>query len=551
MTNYITEYYNLIESGEIVTSQRVKKQYQKLNQVIIEGHDKYYYDEAKALKPINFIENFCRHSKGEKAGQLLELELFQKAYISALFGFINKETGYRQYKETMLLVSRKNGKSTLLSAIALYMLLADGEKGAEVYSIATKKDQAKLVFDEAYRMIQQDSYLSKVTNKRRTDIYCDLTFSKFQPLASDSNTLDGLNSHLVVIDELHGITDRTVYEVMKQSISSRKQPMIVMITTAGTVRENIFDDMYNYATKVVDGAFEDDTFLPILYELDDLEEYADSANWSKANPALGTIKDLEYLSNQLERAKNNPADLQGILVKDFNVRGTDCNSWLTFTQIDNSQTFDLSSFQDYFAMGGADLSKNRDLTAGTVVILDPRTENRYVQQHYWIPRDSLAVRTIEERTLYNKWNERGLITFIEGNIIDYSYITAWFIDLRDKHGLKIPYIYYDSWSATQWVKEMEYNGFKMIATQQGYKTLSLPMQTLGADLVAKRVNYNNNPILKWCLTNTHVKPDINGNIQPIKSTKPSQRIDGTASLLDAYVGLLDNYDDLIEANKIA
>jgi len=248
------------------------------------------FDIEKANKPIRFIETFCKHSKGEWAGQPIKLELFQKAFIAALFGFVDKDTGLRRFREAMFYCGRKNGKSVLLSGIALYMLMADGEGGAEVYSLASKRDQAAILFDETHNMIKQNRYLAKHVRKRKSDLYFEPTMSLFKPLAKNSNTLDGLNSSCVILDELHSIQDRNLYEVMRQSQSARQQPLLITITTAGTVREAIFDDLYGYACNVIDGTFEDDTFLPILYELDDREEWTDPSAWPKANPGLGTIK---------------------------------------------------------------------------------------------------------------------------------------------------------------------------------------------------------------------------------------------------------------------
>ena len=267
--NYILEYVDKINDGRIITSQRVKTVYNRLAREIREPADDspYYFDEKAGERPVLFIEMFCRQSQGT-LGAPLKLELFQKAFIQALFGFKNKSTGYRRFRETLFLCGRKNGKSTLLSGIALYMLIADGEGAAEIYSVATKKDQAKKVLTEAVNMIRQSPELSAILKKRRNDVYFPATASKFEALASDSNTLDGLNSHAVIIDELHAIRDRNLYEVMKQSTSSRRQPLVVMITTAGTVRECIFDDMYKLAREIADGEKTDDTFLPILYEID-------------------------------------------------------------------------------------------------------------------------------------------------------------------------------------------------------------------------------------------------------------------------------------------
>ena len=544
--NYIVEYFEAIKTGKCVVSKRVYKQYEKLVNDI-NNPDKYIFDESKADKPIKFIETFCKHSKGEWAGKPVKLELFQKAYISALFGFINKDTGLRRYKESLFYVSRKNGKSTLLSGIAAYMLVADGEPGAEIYSCATKKDQAKLVFDETLNMIKQSPYLSKHLKKRKTDLYFPLTMSKFQPLGKNSDTLDGLNAHCVIIDELHGVKDRNLYEVMKQSQSARRQPLLIMITTAGTVRECIFDDMYEYACNVVDGTFEDNTFLPILYELDNKSEWTDPKAWQKSNPALGTIKKIDDLEHKVEKAKNNPKDLSGVLTKDFNIRDTLSNAWLTFEDINNTETFNIEDFRNCYAIGGADLSITTDLTCATLLLIDKETEKRYIHQMYWLPSDNFEQRVKLEKIPYDIWLKRGLIRLCNGNTINYGDVTQWFIEMLNDYGITPLWIYYDSYSAKYWVEEMEQNGFKMVRCIQGAKTLSLPMQQLGADLKAKKINYNNSPILKWCLTNTGVQEDRNGNIVPIKNQSAKQRIDGVASMLDSYVGLYEHYEEFLRS----
>ena len=545
--NYIREYWNRIQSGDEVVSRRVAMVYAKLVEKLDNPQGEYIFDDEKANRPIEFIERFCRHSKGEWAGKPLLLELFQKAFIAALFGFVHEDTGLRQYREALLMVGRKNGKSSLLAGLALYLLIADGEPGAEVYSVATKKDQARLVFDEAHSMIRQSALLRRKIRKRKTDLFYQARDAKFVPLGKNADTLDGLNAHAVIVDELHAVRDRNLYEVMKQSQSARRQPLMLMITTAGTVRECIFDDMYGYACMLVDGTFTDDTFLPILYELDSRDEWTDPNAWKKANPGLGAIKKVSDLTDKVKRAKNNPQDLSGILCKDFNVRETSSSAWLSFDAINNEETFDLERFRGGYAIGGADLSITTDLSCATLLMMDKATEQLYAKQMYWLPSDSFYQRTQVDKIPYDKWLERGLLRLCAGNSIRYSDITAWFLEMFTVHGITPAWIYYDSYSAKYWVDEMERNGFKMIRCIQGARTLSLPMQKLGTDLQAKKINYDNNPILKWCLTNTGIQTDRNGNIVPIKSQGAKQRIDGTASLLDSYVGLCNHYTEFRDA----
>lgn len=545
MSNYIDQYLDAIRSGKCIVGNRIRRQYEKLSKDIHEPSGGYIFDQKRAEKPIQFIERFCKHSKGEWAGKPVKLELFQKAFISALFGFMYETTGERRYRETMLYVARKNGKSTLLSGLALYCLIADKEAGAEVYSVASKKDQARIIYEEVCNMVRQSPELLDITKKRKSDLYFPLTFSKMQPLGRNSDTLDGLNSSLVIIDELHSIKDRNTYEVMKQSQSARRQPLLVMITTAGTVRECIFDDMYKYAVGVCDGTITDEHFLPILYELDAKDEWLDPMKWEKANPSLGHIKKLDDLISKVERAKQSPRDLTGVLVKDFNVIQTVASTWLTFDDINNEETFNIADFKGFYAIGGVDLSHVGDLTAATLLFMD-KSEKRYVTQMYWLPKDHFEKRVAEEKIPYDKWYEAGLLRLCEGNQINYSDVTAWYLEMVEKYDITPAWIYYDPYSAAYWVQEMQSYGFNLVKCYQGVKTLSLPMQKLGADLQAKKINYNNSSLLKWCITNTGIKTDVNGNIQPVKAQSAKYRIDGLASLLDAYVGLTDHYQEYLD-----
>ena len=545
--NWVKEYYSRIESGEIVTSRRVKAVYSRLiaEMEAPPADFPYYFDEETGERPILFIETFCKQSQGT-IGAPLELELFQKAFIQLLFGWLEKETGYRRFRETMFLCGRKNGKSTLLSGIALYMLIADYEGAAEIYSVATKKDQAKKVLTEAVNMIKQSPELRAVIKKRRNDVYFPATSSIFEALASDSNTLDGLNSHAVIIDELHAIRDRNLYEVMKQSTSSRRQPLVVMITTAGTVRECIFDNMYELACELADGTKKDDTFLPILYELDSRDEWTDPQMWIKANPGLGKIKQYKTLAAFVERAKNNPADLPGVLCKDFNIRENESNVWLSFEEIKNAATFDMSEVYNTYAIGGCDLSATTDLTAATLLIRKPGDKTVYVLQQYFLPQ--ARIEHLEEKNTneapYRLWAERGLLTICDGNRVNFSDVTAWFCQMRDEHSIDAFKVGYDRALAGYWVEEMKNNGFTMEPVAQGAFTWSQPMREMGAALADKIVNYNNNPILLWCLSNTAVKKSGLNNIQPVKITD-KRRIDGAVSLLNAWVIYVKYYDDFM------
>ena len=544
--NYVREYWRKIESGEIVTSRRVKAVYGRLMAEMDSpaADSPYYFDEETGERPIIFIERFCKQSQGT-LGAPLRLELFQKAFIQTLFGWLLKSTGYRRFRETLFLVGRKNGKSTLLAALALYMLVADYEGAAEIYSVATKKDQARKTLTEAVNMVKQSPELRAIIKKRRNDIYFPATASTFEALASDSNTLDGLNSHAVIIDELHAIRDRNLYEVMKQSTSSRRQPLVIMITTSGTVRESVFDNLYGLACDIADGKVTEDTFLPVLYELDARAEWTDPQAWIKANPGLGTIKQYATLAAFVERAKKNPEDLPGVLCKDFNVPETSASVWLSFEDIKNDATFTMQDVYNTYAIGGCDLSATTDLTCATLLIRRSREDDTvYVLQHYFIPQkriDQLDEHNTQEAP-YKIWAERELLTICDGARVDYSEVTAWFCQMRDEFKIDAFAVGYDRALAGYWVDEMKSNGFDMRAVAQGPFTWSQPMREMGAAFADKKVNYNRNPVLVWCLSNTAVKKSGVNNIQPVK-VSDRRRIDGAVSLLNAWVIYVRDNED--------
>ena len=541
-TNWILVYVNAINSGEVTVGRRIRRWYNKIADRIRRGHYKsWHFDIDRANRPIEFIELFCRRSDGKHFGEPIVLDIWQKAFIQTLFGFVD-DNGNRQFQEALLLVARKNGKTTLLSCLALYMLVADREGSPEIYVAATKLDQAKLCYNFTSRMLSQSKALLKHLKKRKTDIYYPASFGYIMPLCSDSDGLDGLNSHLVIIDELHAIKDINLYEVLKQSTSVRDQPILCMITTAGTVRDNIFDQIYDVAVRVADEITEDDRFLPLLYELDDPEEWTDPTCWQKANPGLGTIKKISYLQDMVERAQNDESRRKGVKCKDFNIRETTTEAWLSFDELNNTATFDMDTVRNCYAVGGVDLSSTTDLTAATLLIR--KGGDIYCLEHCWIPEDVAEKKIREDKVPYDLWRDQGWMTFIPGGKIDYSYITKWFVKMRDEFQIYPMAVGYDSWGSTYWVKEMEDEGFVLDSVIQGPKTESGPLKIMKADLAAKIINYNDNPVLKWCLSNAVAKTDSNENIALVKGKNPKRRIDGAMALMDAYVELERHDQDL-------
>ncbi|WEV82663.1 terminase large subunit [Bacillus velezensis] len=547
--NPILEYWSKIESGEEVVSLKVRRIYKKLADVYDQDSE-YEYSVSRANHAIEFIENYCKHSKGKWAGQPIELELWQKAFLSATFGFIHKVDGTRKHREVFLVVARKNGKSTLSSGICLYLQVADGEGGAEVYAVATKESQAKIVWLEAKKMVKKSPALAKRMKTLVKEITADFNESSFKPVGSDSDTLDGLNVHGASLDEVHAWKHKNLYDVIVDGTTSREQPLILMITTAGTIRESVYDMKYDEAEMLLNGiddpdGYKDDRFLPIIYELDKREEWTDERNWKKPNPGLGTIKKLDALKTKVNKAKANPLLVKNLLTKDFNVRDTATEAWLTFEQLNNPATFELTALKPRYGIGGCDLSSTTDLTAAKVIFMVSGDPHIYVKQMYWSPEDLLEKRVAEDKIPYDIWHENGLLRTTPGNSVHYKYVTEWFVEIQNDHDIYLPWIGYDRWSAKYWVEEMQ--GFfgmdAMIPIAQGKQTLSGPMKLLGADLENKIVNYNNNPIDKWCLSNTAIDIDKNLNIQPDKTNNQRRRIDGTAALLNAYVVLQEKRND--------
>lgn len=552
--NPIKDYWIAIENGEVVSA-KVKKVYAKLVKDLADDKSEWEYSSKKANHAIEFIENYCKHSKGKYGGKPFILELWQKAMIGALFGFVHKIDGVRKYRELILIVARKNGKSALGSALALYMLMADGEAGPEIVSAATKKDQAKIIWSEAKRMVKKSPVLSKRIRPLVAELISDYNDGSFKPLSSDSNTLDGLNVHCSLIDELHAIQDKNLYDVIVDGMTAREQPLSIITTTAGTVREGIFDLKYDECERIINGysdpdGYHDERVLPIIYELDKREEWTDSKAWKKANPGLGTIKSIDQLAQKVKKAEANSMLVKNLLTKDFNIRETTSEAWLNFEQLNNTATFDIKALKPRYCVAGIDLSATTDLTCASIIFKVPDDDSLYVKQMYWLPADLLEKRVQEDKIPYDAWLEQGYLRVSEGNKVNYKDVTKWLLEIQNEMDVYIYKIGFDNWSSTYLVDELKMN-FGRETTEaviQGAKTFSGPMKRFASDLEAKKINYNNNPILKWNLSNAAIQVDRNDNIALVKTSNSRRRIDGVASLLDAYIVMekfYENYMNMI------
>ena len=569
--NPIREYWQAIKEGREVVSRKVYKTYRHLIRQL-DNPGEYFYSHARANHVLEFFENYCHHSKGKFGGRLVELELWEKALLAALFGFVDIE-GKRQFRKCLLIVGKKNGKSLLASGIGLYMQLADGESGPEVYAVATKKDQAKIIWQEAKRMVRKSPTLLKRVRTLVSEIVSDFNDGTFKALASDADSLDGLNVHCALMDEIHQWKNgRALFDIVADGITAREQPLIFMTSTAGIIREDIYDQEYEEAERLINGyddpgGYHDDHTICFIYELDSRAEWIDPKCWKKANPGLGTIKSYKILADKVKKAMQNPALVKNLVCKEFNIRETSSEAWLTFEELDNRDTYLLNPDEKRFVwrhvvgdvvqdmelpyprygIGGADLSSTTDLTAAKVLFMVPGCDRVFALSMYWLAENLLERRVQEDKIKYDKWFERGLLRLSPGNKVHHKYVKEWFIEVQEELDIYIPYIGYDAWSADYWVEDMKnyFGDSALIPVHQGKKTLSDPMKRLKNDLADNVIVYNNHPIDKWCLANTSYEEDKNGNIQPHKTSKPTRRIDGTAALLDAYTIMQDKQEEYL------
>lgn len=566
--NYIIEYWEYLRANPKRCNSKIYSVMNKLvrdieDPFILEIENKiknetekkeYIFDLNKANRPIEWIEKFCVQTKGANAGKPVKLELFQKAIIQALFGFVEKKDKTRLYTKLVLFLGRKNGKSTLASLILLYVMI--GEKGyrKKCFSVATTAAQARESWETAKVISEISPVLNKVIRTNNDGIFYDKKKSEFKPLPNASNRLDGKDSSVILADEVHAWLDMNMMDVMYDSMASEIEPLFIEVSTMGTIRESVFDQEYENLSKVIKtydkpGKIKSPRTLMFIYELDDYKDIEEQECWIKANPGLGTIKKYDFLYNKIEEAKNDPNKLPNIYCKDFNMRMTSNKSWLSFEMTYNTEKIDLEKLKYSYAIGGVDLSSTTDLTCATLLIY--KEGKKYVLQQYFLPEIGIERRIKEDEIPYDKWVERGWLTLSENSAsVRYSDVTEWFIKMRQELKLGMLYIGFDPWGATYWKEEMEKNGFTLEKVIQGAKTMSGPMKILEADFKTKSVIYDNNQILRWCLTNTEIQVDVNENIRPIKGRNRRKRIDGTVSLINAYVVLMNHLEDYKNLMKI-
>lgn len=492
----------------------------------------YWFDEEESEKVISFFAECLTHVKGELAHKPFELGNWEKAILANLFGWKRKD-GTRRYREAFIYVPRKNGKTTLVAGIVLYTLFCDNEPGAEIYSAAAERDQARLVFDQAKGMVLQEPELAKRCKIYQTSIVIESTSSSYKAISAEANTKHGYNTHLAIIDELHAQPNRELVDVLATSTGARRQPLIVHITTADFERESICNEKLDYARKVRDGLIEDPSFLPVIYEATPEDDWTDPAIWEKANPNLGVSVSREYLERECQRAKDQPAYENTFKRLHLNIKTEQETRWLSMEKWNAcGHMYGEDALAGLPCWAGLDLASRTDLTAFVLVFHD---DTKYkVVPYFWIPKDKAHEREKRDRVPYLTWARQGHIYLTEGNTTDYRFIRQKINELSKV--FKIQDIGFDPWNAQHLCTElMEEDGFQMVEFRQGTVSMNEPCKEFERLMLCGDLWHNNNPVLNWMASNVSVKSDPSGNIRPVKpEEKGAARIDG---IVAAVMGL--------------
>lgn len=505
------------------------------------GHPRgLWFDPAAGERVIQFIEGFCRHHKGsEWAGKPMTLEEWQKNLLRQAFGW-KRADGTRRFRVLYAEVARKNGKSQIAGALGLYLLVADGEAGAEVYSSATKKDQARIVWDCAAAMVKASPELKRFVKAYRNNLHVERTSSKFEPLGADSSTLDGLNPHGNIIDELHAHKDRGVWDVLDTAMGARRQPMTIAITTAGTFDvESIGWQQHDYAVKVLEGIIEDDNFFAFIAAPDDGDDHFGPVAQQKANPNYGISIKPTFLADQAEKAKLQPHFTNEYLRLHLNIWTQQLTRWLSVERWAESDPVPAGANVRELAAamearlarakcwGGLDLSSKLDLSALTLVFPEADDVISLVCR-FWLPEATIEAYGRKGQRHYETWARDGWIIATPGDVIDYEFIRAEVNALSKRFALQE--LAFDPWGATDVANRLMGDGIQMVECRQGFNTLSEPSKDFEARIVSRKVRHGGHPVLRFCVSNAVVKKDAAGNIKPDKE-KAAQRIDGVVSTI--------------------
>lgn len=501
----------------------------------------YYFDLAAALLAIDFIGILCP-SKGEWAGKPLPLGLWQKFFLGSIFGWKNCSDGLRRFRDVFAEIPKKNGKSTLLAGVCIYMLLMDGEQGAEIYCAATTREQAREVFDEAVKMRTASPALSKRIGKSRISLFVTSTNSKLMPLSSDEEKQDGINPSCAVIDETHRHPNRQLKDMIAKSMATRRQPLTLEITTAGTDRESYCRKQHDYGMSLLDQIFVDETFFVFIAILDEGASWEDELEWAKVNPNLGLGVKLDFLRRMAQQAKNDPTARNGFLRYHLNVWTSAetrailpevwgaCAGVLRGADPIKTRSAWLEELRGAACYGGMDLASTEDLAA--FVLFFPADGDRPARVLPWffVPEYTMEKRSRVDRVPYDLWADQGFVVATPGNQIDYAFIRSEIVKARTK--FNVLEIGFDPWNATQLVGQLLDDGLNMVKIQQGFQSLTGPTKELLRLVKSSELTHGNNPVLTWNIDNLQLATDPAGNIKPDKA-RSREKIDGGVALIEA------------------
>lgn len=531
MNNYILERYQRIKDGTDIEGKHIIQWYE----YIVKGLEKksFFFDQKKANKAIKYIENFCHHHEGELAPNLIKLELWQKADLSIMFGIVDKN-GLRQFREIVLIMGRKCGKSLIASAIASYMTFLDGEYGARVYFVAPKLDQARICYDAFYQMVKAEPELDELAKKRRTDVYIEKTNTSVQPLAFNAKKSDGLNPHLVVCDELgawQGDQGIKQYEVLKSALGARKQPMILTITTANYV-DGIYDELMKRSTAVLNGTSKETRLAPFIYQIDNVDKWNDINELKKAMPNLGVSVSVDYMLEEIAIAEGSLSKKSEFLTKYENVKQNSATAWLDAQTIEKCvhEPLSLEDFKDCYGVLGIDLSRTTDLSACVLLVEKNGIINTFAK--FFLPTNKIEEATQRDGLPYQQYIQRGILVPSGENFIDYKDIFNWCRELIEKYKIYVLRVGYDRYSANYLVADLKSYGFWCEDVYQGWNLSSIILET-EARMKDGSINIGDNDLLKIHFYNSALKQNIENDRCQLIKVEPRMHIDGMASMLDA------------------
>jgi phage terminase large subunit-like protein len=534
---WLMKYYEAIERGDIIAGQELKTE---LENLICDFEDpRFYYDTTVADFKIDFMENCVKLTKSPFYGKPMILMLWQKAFIEVIYSFKMSDDGTDRFRRILLLIARKNTKSETCSGLGLTELIT-GADGEDIVCSSNDDTQANILYEAINTMRLMIDPKQKDTWKNQQWIKCLINGSKVFKLSDRTRNKEGRNIDFAIIDEVHEMKDNVIVKSIEQSQSLKPNPKLILITTEGFVNGGFLDGELERARAILNG--EDDTlsaerYLPWLYTQDnEAEVWTDERSWQKSNPTIGIVKRWDYLREQVDAARKSKADRMFTLSKDFNFKVSNSEAWLMGELLEYSRVFNLSDFRNTMCLGGVDLAETTDLCSAKIMLMKADDNTKYIHSMYWIPESKLELADDSEAGAnYREWARNGLIRIVEGNDVDVSLIADWFAELYKEYKIFTFKTGYDQRFAKDFVKKMNDYGFETEIVNQNRYVLSNPMRLVESEIKQELINYNDNPIDKWCLGNTSVQVWDTGHIMPVKiKGQAARRIDGTLSLIDVY-----------------